>query len=538
MKSKDLRLLLTLSGSRRFLLGSFIGALVSTALLIGHSLLLATLIVGVIEREPKNFRNALLLAALWILRSQFNSFFEYWCSMQAASLKLQLRSSISSRLENFNGVSSSELSALLIKGSNSLDIYLGRFLPQMLGASFTPLAVITTIFLIDPLSAVVAIFTLPLIPIFGALIGKYTSDAVSKKWRSLGTLSSYFEDSLKGFVTLKIFGRNRSQGLRIRQMGDQYTDETMKVLRISFLSALVLELAATISVALIAVEIGLRLVEGNISFLHGLTVLILAPEVYLPLRSAASLFHASADGSEILQKLQGSQQVSSDQVIQIEEDFSGSQSFGWSDWHLYIPNVVNSSISASTVKRGEVTFIVGESGIGKSSFAENLLGVHFDCELLVDKSVVDRQSLESLQRNLGWVPQIPHLAPGTLREQFKLVVPEISDGEIKQALSELSLDLSDLPHGLDTYLGGADEKSSELSGGQIRKISVARALIRKPFLIIADEPTADLDQVSADVVMKALRRAVNEGSALICITHDQDFIMSNDRVLTFERAAL
>jgi ABC-type transport system involved in cytochrome bd biosynthesis fused ATPase/permease subunit len=152
VKSKDLRLLLTLSGSRRLLLGSLVGALLSTALLIGHSLLLATLIVGVIEREPENFRNALLLAALWLFRSQFNSYFEYWCSMQAAFLKLQLRSSISSRLENFSGVSSSELSALLIKGSNSLDIYLGRFLPQMLGASITPIAVITTIFLIDALS--------------------------------------------------------------------------------------------------------------------------------------------------------------------------------------------------------------------------------------------------------------------------------------------------------------------------------------------------------------------------------------------------
>ena len=358
---------------------------------------------------------------------------------------------------------------------------------------------------------------------------------MSKKWRSLGSLSRYFEDSLQGFLTLKVFGRHLSQGERIQKMGDQYTDETMSVLKISFLSALVLELAATISVALIAVSVGLRLVDGKISFIHGLTVLILAPEVYFPLRNAASLFHASADGTEILEKLREVESTKSPLIQQVERDFSNSQSIEWDRWQLDIPGVARSTIAAAAVKRGEALFIVGESGIGKTSFAENLLGVHFDCGLTIDGVLLRPEHTSDFQRHLGWIPQLPQLAPGTIREQFQLVAPEITDAEIVAALAELSLPISELPSGLDSTLGGSDEKSAQLSGGQIRKVAVARALIRSPFLIIADEPTADLDSQSSIAIMSALRRAVTQGSALICITHDIDIAGESDLIITVER---
>jgi ATP-binding cassette subfamily C protein CydD len=358
---------------------------------------------------------------------------------------------------------------------------------------------------------------------------------VAKKWKSLGTLSRYFEDSLQGFITLRIFGRHRSQSKRIQEMGDQYTDETMSVLKISFLSALVLELAATISVALIAVSIGLRLVDGNISFIHGLTVLILAPEVYFPLRNAASLFHASADGTEILEKLRDVEASKAPRALQISQNFSNSHSIQWDKWQLEIPGVAQSTIAASGVGRGESLFIVGESGIGKTTFAENLLGMRFDCELTIDDVRLDSEHVRSYQESLGWIPQLPQLAPGTIRDQFQLVMPGITDGEITNKLAELALELSELPFGLDTQLGGSDEKSSQLSGGQLRKIAVARALIRTPFLIVADEPTADLDSHSAAVIMNALRRAVEEGAALICISHDSDIRFDGARTMAVER---
>jgi ABC-type transport system involved in cytochrome bd biosynthesis fused ATPase/permease subunit len=530
-----MRLLLSRGSSRKLFLAVVIAAPISAAIVIANAILLGAVIVGVIYRHPDTFQWIVVLASLWIFRAVFTATFENWCSVKAAEIKRELRNATTSSIGEIDPLSPSELSGLLIKGANSLDIYLGRFLPQLLSASVTPVAVIVTIFFLDPLSAVIAILTLPLIPFFGALIGRYTSDSIAKKWRSLGSLSRYFEDSLQGFLTLRIFGRQRSQGERIQKMGDQYTNETMSVLKVSFLSALVLELAATISVALIAVSIGLRLVDGKISFIHGLTVLILAPEVYFPLRNAASLFHASADGTEILEKLRTIELTKNPQIQQVQRDFSRAQSIEWDKWQLDIPGVAKSTIAAAGVNRGEALFIVGESGIGKSSFAENLLGVHFDCELTIDNVALEPAHSEKYQSQLGWIPQLPQLAPGTIRDQFQLVAPGISDSEILHSLAELSLPISELPLGLDSSVGGSDEKSAQLSGGQIRKVAVARALIRSPFLIIADEPTADLDSQSSDAIMTALRRAVSLGSALICITHDVDIAHPGDRVISVER---
>ncbi len=530
-----MRLLLSRGSSRKLFLAVALAAPVFAAIVIANAILLGAVIVGVIYRHPDTFQWIAVLAALWIFRAVLTAFFENWCSIKAAEIKRELRRTTTAAIGEIDPLSPSELSGLLIKGANSLDIYLGRFLPQLFSTSIIPVAVIATIFFLDPISAVIAILTLPLIPFFGALIGRYTSDSVSKKWRSLGSLSRYFEDSLQGFLTLRIFGRQRSQGERIQKMGDQYTDETMSVLKVSFLSALVLELAATISVALIAVSIGLRLVDGNISFIHGLTVLILAPEVYFPLRNAASLFHASADGTEILEKLRNIELTKNPQIQQVPRDFSRAQSIEWDNWQLDIPGVAKSTIAAAGVNRGEALFIVGESGIGKSTFAENLLGVHFDCELTIDQIALEPAHSEQYQSQLGWIPQLPQLAPGTIRDQFQLVAPGISDSQILQSLAELSLPISELPLGLDSSLGGSDEKSAQLSGGQIRKVAVARALIRSPFLIIADEPTADLDSHSSEAIMNALRRAVAQGAALICITHDIDIAQPGDRVISVER---
>ena len=535
MKSKDLRLLLARGSSRRLFLVVALTAPISAFIIITNALLLGAIIVGIIHKHPDTLRWIVTLSGLWIFRAIFTSSIENWCSVKASEIKGEILTEITSSLGETRAIAPSELSALLLKGANALDIYLGRFLPQLFSACITPLAVIAMIFFLDPLSGLIAVLTLPLIPFFGALIGRYTKDSVSKKWKTLGSLSRYFEDSLQGFVTLRIFGRHSSQAKRIQRMGDQYTEETMHVLKISFLSALVLELAATISVALIAVSLGLRLVDGKISFLHALTVLILAPEVYFPLRNAASLFHASADGAEILGKLSELESSKITLVPQLAKDFSNSGSVHWEQWQLNIPGVAKSMICAASVNRGESLFIVGDSGIGKTSFAENLLGLHLDCELSIDGARLEPEHVRSYQESLGWIPQLPQLAPGTIREQFKLVLPGIKDCEIESKLDELTLFLSELPSGLDTHLGGGDEKSSQLSGGQLRKIAVARALIRAPFLIIADEPTADLDSQSSLAIMNALRRAVEDGAALICITHDSDTQFDGSRTITVDR---
>ena len=537
MKSNNLRLLFQRGGSRRLFFVSAVGAIIWSAIIVASALVLARVIVAVINLDTLAFSLIGLLAALWAFRAIFQSGFEMWCSKQAVTVKREIRAEVTSALDAYAHVPPSLISTLLVKGLNSLDIYLGRFLPQLFFASITPFVVIATMFLLDPLSGFIAVFTLPLIPIFGALIGKYTADSVNKKWRSLGSLSAYFEDSLRGFVTLKIFGRHKSQAQRIEEMGDRYSQETMKVLKISFLSALALELVATISVALIAVSVGLRLVDSKMGFTTSLAVLILAPEVYFPLRNAASLFHASADGTEALEQLANlradRKQISEQRTV----DFSLIDSISWDQWGLHITGRSPCSIAPRTINSGDIHFIVGESGIGKSTFALNLLGIRNDAGVVVRTQghvhVLDASLKQSWFTTIGWVPQQPQLAHGSLRQQFQLISPTIEDAAITKMLARCGLHIDDLPSGLETQLGAAGESSNAASGGQIRKIAIARALISKPQVLIADEPTADLDSESADKVMKTLRGYASSGAVVICITHDLSIVNADDSQQSF-----
>ena len=538
MKSSDLRLLLSRGGSRRVLFVAIAAALLWSATIVVSALILSSLITDIINGEGSAPTLLIYLAAAWGFRAIFQSSFEYWCSRQAVRIKQELRSEVTGSLDAYSNISASHISVLLVKGLNSLDIYLGRFVPQMFFASITPVIVITTILILDPLSGFIAIVTLPLIPIFGALIGRYTADSVAKKWQTLGSLSQYFEDSLRGFVTLKIFGRHSTQSLRIKQMGDRYTDETMKVLRISFLSALALELCATISVALIAVSVGIRLVDDQISFGHALAVLILAPEVYFPLRNAASLFHASVDGTQALAELSAIRNMAEKKVDQVQHDFSSLSELAWEKWSLNVPRRINSTIDAGQLNGGDIHFIVGESGIGKTSFAMNLLGVGKTAKVYADAIELSPAYQESWFKVIGWIPQNPALASGTVRKQFTLVDSSLRDEVITTLLKKCGLPLSDLPQGLDTPLANASEGGSAASGGQIRKIAIARALAANPRVIIADEPTADLDQESSNQVLATLREYAANGAIVICVSHDLSLLEKGDSTSRFVRGAL
>ena len=535
MKSADLRLLLQWSSSRRLIIVAISAAITWSALIVVSALWLAKVIVSAIDLDPKTPKLIIELTVIWFLRVSFNPIYEYWCSKTASQIKSEVRNSVTQQLPNYQSISPAYLSALLVKGLNHLDIYLGRFLPQLFISVATPLVIITTIFFLDPLSALICVLTLPLIPFFGALIGRYTADSVQKKWQSLGTLSKYFEDSLRGFITLKIFGRTQSQSERIGVMGDKYTAETMKVLKISFLSALALELAATISVAVIAVSIGLRLVDDHITFISALGILILAPEVYFPMRNAASLFHASADGSQTLAELRQLQSSANTEIEQRQEDFHAISRITWSDWLIEIPGRAKSYLPGNTVNSGEVFFIVGDSGIGKSTFALNLIGANFSADLRVgsDQTLITPELRSAWQSEIGWVPQLPQLAPGSIRRQFQLVSSEISDFEIIEYLESVHLKVVELPNGLDSIVGGLAEGGNSASGGQVRKVALARALASKPRVLVCDEPTADLDGQSADRVISALRTYAQAGAIVICITHDLSAIGATDRTASF-----
>ncbi len=525
MKSKDLRLLLALGSSRKLFFGALIGALINTAIVIAHAFLIAAVIVGMIYSHPSTPRHLAALAALWIFRAIFTSQFDRWALYQAIRLKAELRSTVLQSRDAVAATPSSHLATLMIKGANSLDIYLARFLPQMFGASLTPIAVIITLAFLDPLSALIAILTLPIIPVFGALIGRYTNEAVKAKWQSLGTLSRYFEDSLRGIYTLAIFGRHKSQGGRIEEMGDRYTSETMKVLRISFLSALVLELAATISVALIAVSIGIRLVNSSMEFFPALAVLVLAPEVYFPLRNAASLFHASADGGAALAEITEVISVKSPEKRGIEK-VKGIRELRWSQWNSPFGN---GFIESGEVKAGEVLILRGGSGLGKTTFLNSLVGLNQWSTAELNGLALNEIEERALFSHLGWIPQSPSLVSGSVRELFTLAREDLSDIEITHLLNRVGLELNSLPTGLETIVGGLGEKSAKLSGGQKRRLAIARALAISPSLIIADEPTADLDPRSAKQILELLHEEAAKGAIVIVVLHAPDQSISGAR---------
>ncbi len=526
MKSKDLRLLLSLGSSRKLFIGAVIGAVVNTAIVISSAFLIATIIVGIIEEKEIVAERIIELALLLAFKALFVSSFDRWASSQAASFKASLRASILESPERLISTPSTHLTTLLVKGANSLDIYLARFLPQMFSASLTPIAVIVALTLLDPLSGITALLTIPLIPLFGALIGRYTQDAVSAKWKSLGTLGKYFEDSLRGLQTLSIFGRIKSQESRIQEMGDQYTRETMKVLRISFLSALVLELAATISVALIAVSIGIRLVHGSMEFWPALAVLILAPEVYSPLRNAASLFHASADGGAALHQLTSKVTLPEKTSDVPGKKIARIQEISWTTWSSPFSK---GHIPAASLSSSMSLVIRGGSGLGKTTFFNSLLGFRSAPEFSINGDALDGLDLISLRKQIGWIPQNPQLTSGTLRGLFRLLSSDVSDVEIESLLSHVGLPLSDLPEGLETQLGGLNEKSAQLSGGQIRRIAIARALFIKPSLILADEPTADLDPASAQEILTLLAKLSSDGVIVIAVLHAPDHQINGAR---------
>ncbi|HWF16915.1 MAG TPA: thiol reductant ABC exporter subunit CydD [Acidimicrobiales bacterium] len=425
-----------------------------------------------------------------------------------------------------------QVAVLLTSGIDALDGYFSRYLPQVLLAVIVPLAVIGVVAGADWVSAVLIAVSVPLIPIFMALVGTTTRDRTAKRMRALQKLAGHFLDVVTGLPTLKVFGRAKAQARSIADVTDRYRSATMATLRLTFLSSLVLELLATVSVALVAVAVGLRLLGGSLGFHHAFFVLVLAPEAYLPLRALGTHFHASADGmkaaEEIFELIEapdvgtggGRRRAAGTGILirDLEFTYPGRR----------IPALHEAEL---TVQPGETVALTGPSGCGKSTLLSVVLGLRRPDAGIVRLGEVDLADadLDDWRDHLAWVPQRPHLFARTVAENVRLGRSDASDARIAAALDAAGLTevVRRLPHGVETQLG---EGGVGLSAGECQRLALARAFVRNAPLLLLDEPTASLDNETEADVLAAIRALLSGRTALI-VAHRPALAALADRVV-------
>ncbi|WNM41216.1 thiol reductant ABC exporter subunit CydD [Micromonospora halotolerans] len=428
-----------------------------------------------------------------------------------------------------------QLATLAGRGLDALDPYFTGYLPQLVLSVTVPLAVLARIVLADWSSALIIALTIPLIPVFGALLGWQAQAATERQWRRLSLLGGHFLDMVAGLPTLRAFGRARAQVGVVRRMADGHRQATMRTLRIAFLSALVLELVATLSVALVAVPVGIRLLGGGITLSTALLVLLLTPEAYLPLRAAGSRFHASMEGLTALDEaltLSGTPEAAAPEAARPAPDGRGEIRFEGVTV-AYERTTALRDVTL-TIRPGERIAVIGPSGAGKTTLLNLLLGFVAPTAGRVTVDGVDLAGvdLDAWRRELAWVPQRAHLFAGSLADNIRLGAPDTPDARLAGAVTDAALDevVAALPDGLGTTLG---ERGHGLSSGQRQRVALARAFLRDAPLVLLDEPTARLDSASEAVVLAATRRLVAGRTALL-VAHRPALLEDADRILRVE----
>ena len=547
MPAVDQRLLRASPAGRRFLVACVPLGVATALSIVVQATLIGNIVADVFLDHrglPAVATDLALLAAAAVARGGFAWAFEAGGHLTASATSSELRRRlVRHSLGDRPGdpaTTSGDVTTAAIAGVDALDPYFARYLPQLVLGVVVPLVILLRVVTLDVVSAVVMAVTLPLIPIFGILVGRTTEGRARARYAALGRLSSHFLDVVRGLTTLRAFNRGAIQAERLAETGEDYRRETMGTLRIAFLSALVLELAATLGTAVIAVEIGVRLDRGDMALAPALTILVLAPELYAPLRSVAVQFHASADGiaaaGHILDPLEQAAasaptQKARDLVepldprdvpVRLEHvsfAYPGRQGDVLRDLSLVLAS-------------GERVALVGPSGAGKSTIARLLLRFDRpdDGRLLVGAIDLDAVDGDAWRRHLAWVPQRPHLSGATIGEAIRLGAPGAAISDVADAARRAGAEafIAALPDGYATPLG---EGGIGLSAGQIRRLALARALLRDASLLILDEPTTNLDAESAALVADALERLPRSASMLL-ITHDEALVRRvADRVL-------
>ncbi|MFG2121692.1 thiol reductant ABC exporter subunit CydD [Streptomyces sp. NPDC048710] len=541
MKPIDPRLLRYARATRLFLVAVVGLGAVGAGLVIAQAMLIAEVVVGAFQhgQSVAELRTPLvLLAAVAVGRSVVAWLTELAAHRASAAVKSELRGRLLECAAQLgpgwlSGQRTGSLVTLATRGVDALDDYFSRYLPQLGLAVVVPVAVLARIVTEDWVSAAIIVGTLPLIPLFMMLIGWATQSRMDRQWRLLSRLSGHFLDVVAGLPTLKVFGRAKAQAESIRRITGEYRQATMGTLRIAFLSSFALELLATLSVALVAVTIGMRLVHGDMDLYIGLVILVLAPEAYLPLRQVGAQYHAAAEGLAAAEEIFA--------VLETPAPVAGTAAvpegpLAFDGVTVRYPGRSADAVSevSFSVEPGETVALVGPSGAGKSTLLNVLMGFVRPVEgrVRVGGAELADVDLAEWRSRIAWVPQRPHLYAGTIAENVRLARPDADDTAVRRALRDAgALEFVDaLPEGADTVLG---EDGAGLSAGQRQRLALARTFLADRPVLLLDEPTAALDGATEADVVAAVRRLA-AGRTVLLVVHRPALLEVADRVVCLE----
>jgi ABC-type transport system involved in cytochrome bd biosynthesis fused ATPase/permease subunit len=451
------------------------------------------------------------------------------------------------------------LAALAGPGLDALDIYVGRCLPDFVLAAAAPAALLVALGVIDWVSALIALAVLALFPVFGGLVGRASLTLGADRWRRVEELGAYVADVFEGMPVLRAFGRSTAQRDRIDKLNEALARSSTKALRVAFLSALVLDELGSLSVALVAVPLGLRLLSGGVSLASALAVLAVSPEVFAPLRRASAEFHESTEGLAAAARAleaagvgeagtEGRHPMGRDGSPTRHERSHQKQPFPdpsvvpveLRSVRVVLPGCATPLLDGAslTIQPGETVALVGPSGSGKSTIISLLAGFLSPSEGAVSVGGVDLRKVDPRRwrRLVTYLPEHPTLLSATLAANLRLAAPGASDEELLSALAQAGAPAlaGGLPGGLETQLG---EGGRRLSAGELQRVGLARVLLRPASLYLLDEPTVHLDEVSEQEALAGLQKAIGDASALI-VSHHPAVALAADRVVSLQDGRL
>ena len=551
------RLLALVRDSRLALVATILAGFLAGLLIIGQASALSQVVDGVFiggQGLTDVWGLLELILIIVFLRACLAWASEVSANALAVSIKSNLRKRLFDKILSLGpaytrGERTGELVNAAVEGVEALDAYFSQYLPQLGIATLVPLSILLIVFPRDPLSGLILLLTAPLIPVFMYLIGRTAEALTRRQWDTLSRLSAHFFDSLQGLTTLKELGRSKEHAGSIATSSDRFRDVTLGVLRVTFLSALVLELVATVSTALVAVEVGLRLLYGHLVFQQALFLLLLAPEFYLPLRMLGLRFHAGMAGTtaarrifEILDMPVSGEQGTGEKGSGIRTQTSPPSSplITFENLSYTYPGETEPALKdiSLEIHAGEHIALVGMSGAGKSTLAALLLRFMEpdNGQITINHAPISAIPLHSWRDQVAWVPQNPHLFHDTIAANLRIARLDASLADLAAAVKLAHLDefICSLPEGYAAMIG---EEGTRLSSGQAQRLALARAFLKDASFLILDEPSSSLDPENESLLEES-SRLLMQGRTTLTIAHRLNTVFQADKIIVLEGGRL